>query len=447
MMKRTAAIILAAGKGTRMKSSLPKVMHKIANEPMIGWVLKTTTALDVAQTVAVIAPDHDVTKTYLGASCSIAYQETALGTAHAVSCAEESLKSFKGRVLVIYGDGPLYTAETLNAFLNEMDQSGAPIGFLGMYPDDPTGYGRMITNKNDYVVEIIEEKDASTQQKKINLCWTGVMAADASILFDLLKKIDNDNAKGEYYLTTLPRLAAKQGLNTIFTIAPVDETLGANNFAELAILESKIQNRLRRQAMDNGVRMVDPLTVYLSADTEIASDVVIEPNVYFGPHVRVGTGVHIHAYSHIEGAMISEGASIGPFARIRPHSKIGKNAVVGNFIEVNRSELKDGAKSKHISYLGDAVIGAKTNIGAGTIIANYDGFIKHETHIGEGVFVGSNSTIIAPISVKDGAIIAAGSVITEDIGKDTLGIARSPQKNMEGWASSYRARKKEEKSA
>lgn len=435
-----AVVILAAGKGTRMKSALPKVMHLIAGRPMVGWVLETAQNMEPQKIVTVISPEQDgIVDAVAPHAC--AYQKEQLGTADAVKAAKEALSGFTGRVLVIYGDGPLYSERTLRHFVANVENSDAPIGFLGMEPNDPTGYGRLVI-ENGFVTRIVEEKDASADEKKIRACWTGVMVADAPALWGWLDQIDNNNAKGEYYLTKLPEIAAAEGVKTVTSMAPVEEALGANTRAELAVLEEKIQNRLRAAAMENGATLIDPATVYFSYDTLLGQDVVVEPNVFFGPGVEVANNVTVHAFSHLEGVTVETGASIGPFARIRPVSHIGAGAVVGNFIEVNRSVLKAGAKSKHVSYLGDTVIGAKSNIGAGTIIANYDGFNKQETIIGEGVFVGSNSTIVAPCNVADGALIGAGSVVIEDVPQDAIYIERSEPEVFKGAAKDYRERKR-----
>ncbi len=444
MNKRSplAVVILAAGKGTRMKSACPKVMHAIAGRPMIGWVLETVEALEPDKIIVVTAPEQDVIAQAV-APHSCVYQEQQLGTAHAVKAARDALSDFTGRVLVVYGDGPLYTDRTLRHFLGNLDQAGVPLGFLGMEPADPTGYGRLLI-EDGYVARIVEEKDASEAQKAVRTCWTGVMAAQAPALWNWLDRIDNNNAKGEYYLTKLPEIAAADGAKTLTVMAPVDETLGANTRAELAILEGKIQHRLRGAAMENGATLIDPASVYFSHDTKLGQDVLVEPNVFFGLGVEVADNVTIHGFSHLEGVTIETGASIGPFARIRPISHIGENASVGNFIEVNRSVLKAGAKSKHVSYLGDAVIGAKSNIGAGTIIANYDGFNKLETTIGAGVFVGSNATIVAPRTIGDGALIGAGSVVIEDVPDDAIYIERSEPDIYKEAAKDYRARKRKQ---
>ncbi len=429
-----------------MKSALPKVMHSLAGRPMIGWVLETALALEPEQVTTVIAPDQDEIKNVVHPHQCV-HQEEQLGTAHAVQQAKESLKNFKGTVLVLYGDGPLYTPETLRHFLKNIQNAGADFGYLGMTPDDPTGYGRMITDKDGYVTGIVEEKDADAAQKKINLCWTGVMAGSAPEIFDLIEKVDNNNAQNEYYLTDLPALAAREGMKTIHAIAPIEETLGVNSRAELAVLESKIQDRLRARAMEGGATLIDPASTFLSFDTKIGQDVVIEPNVVLGPGVTIGDHVCLYAFTHIEQANIESGAEIGPFARIRPKSSVGEGAVIGNFCEVNRSHIEAGAKSKHLSYLGDSIIGGGANIGAGTVIANYDGFEKHKTIVGPGSFIGTNSTIIAPVTIGEGAIVAAGSCVTNNVPEDAMAIGRARQENRDGWAAIYRGKKLEQKKA
>lgn len=437
-----AIVILAAGKGTRMKSALPKVMHPIAGRPMINWVLETAQNLEPEKIVTVIAPGQDAVADAVSPH-ACASQEQQLGTADALKAARELLADFTGRLLVLYGDGPLYSEQTLRQFIAHVEKCGAPIGFLSMEPDDPAGYGRLVIEQG-YVARIVEEKDASEAEKAIRTCWTGVMIAELPTLWDWLDKIDNNNAKGEYYLTKLPEIAAAEGARTVTSPAPVDETLGANTRAELAELEGKMQLRLRHAAMENGATLIDPASVYFSYDTKLGRDVVVEPNVFFGPGVEIADNVAIHAFSHLEGVTVEAGASIGPFARIRPVSHIGAGAVVGNFIEVNRSVFKAGAKSKHVSYLGDAVIGEKSNIGAGAIVANYDGFNKHQTTIGSGVFVGSNATIIAPRVIGDGALIGAGSVVVEDAPQDSIYIERSNPEIFKEAAREYRDRKRKQ---
>lgn len=444
-MSKTASlaiVILAAGKGTRMKSSLPKVMHGLAGRPMINWVVETAQALEPHKIIVVTSPDQDSVASAV-APHDCVHQIEQLGTADAVKAARSALENFAGRVLVIYGDGPLYSARTLRHFIANVQNTGAPMGFLGMEPDDPTGYGRLVM-ENGYVTRIVEEKDASAAEKEIRACWTGVMVADAPALWGWLDRVDNNNAKGEYYLTKLPEIAAASKAHTVTSLAPAEETLGANNRAELAVLEEKIQNRLRLAAMENGATLIDPATTYFSHDTKLGRDVVVEPSVFFGEGVEVADNVIIHAFSHLEGVKVETGASIGPFARIRPISHIGTGAVVGNFIEVNRTVMKAGAKSKHVSYLGDAIIGEKSNIGAGTVIANYDGFNKQETIIGEGVFVGSNATIVAPRRIDDGAIIGAGSVVVEAVPKDAIYIERSEPEIFKDAAKDYRKRKRKQ---
>lgn len=409
---------------------------------MVGWILETAQSLRPDHIVVVTAPHAEMVKDYVSPHQK-ATQARQLGTGDAVKAARDALKDFRGTILVLYGDGPLYTQETLSQFLTAYHADHkASLGFLGMHPDNPYGYGRMIVDDQGSLSAIVEEKDADVDQRAIGFCWTGVMCGDAQKVFTWLDRIDNNNAKGEYYLTDLPKIAAQEGTPTMTGTAPVDETLGANTRAELSVLEDKVQNRLRQKVMEGGATLIDPKTVYLSHDTKIGKDVVIEPNVFFGPGVTIADNVTIHAFSHLEGVTVGQGAQIGPFARLRPKSTIEDGAVIGNFIEVNRSTVKAGAKAKHMSYLGDAVIGPKSNIGAGTVIANYDGFNKQDTILGDGVFIGSNSTIIAPCTIEDGAIIGGGSVVTQDVPKDALYLERGKPDIRQGGATAYRDKKK-----
>lgn len=442
MNKKTAAIILAAGKGTRMKSSMPKVLHPVANEPMITHVLRACDGIESKNTMVVIGEGMD-TLAYQVAPARTVIQKSQNGTGDAAKSARSVLENFEGSVFILLGDVPLIQSKTLQKLQSVSEETGLAV--LGFETQSPHGYGRLITGGSRFVSEIVEEKDCTRDQKEITLCNSGAFCVDGKRLFDWLDRIENNNAQGEYYLTDIVAVAAKDGVQCGYVTASEDEVMGINSRAQLAQAEAILQSRLRMRAMDNGVTMIDPQTVYLSADAQISSDVVIEPNVYIGTGVSIGSGTTIHAFSHLEQCTIGEDSNVGPFARVRPKSKIGNHVSIGNFIEVNRSELKDGAKSKHISYLGDAIIGEKSNIGAGTIIANYDGFMKHETVLGEGVFVGSNSTLISPLKIEKGAIIAAGSVVTENIGADDLAISRAQQNNLDGWAKDYRARKEEEK--
>ncbi len=435
MNKNTASIILAAGKGTRMKSSLPKVMHKIAGKAMIYHVIDACVDTDITIVIGPNMPE-------LAAAVALhktVVQSEQLGTGDAVKAARTELENFDGYIFILYGDGPLIQTETLQALYETAQKTGLAI--LGFEADDPYGYGRLMTD-NHVVSNIVEEKDATDAQRQVNLCNAGIYCVDGKRLFDWLDKINNNNTQGEYYLTDIVSVAKDDGVECGYLITSQNEVMGVNSRIQLSEAEFIMQCHLRDQAMDNGVTMIDPDSVFLSMDTQFGTDVVIEPNVVFGNGVCVGDNTHIHAFSHIEGADIGNNTSIGPFARIRPQSKIGNHVTVGNFIEVNRSEFKDSAKSKHLSYIGDAIIGEKSNIGAGTVFANYDGFNKHVSTTGTGVFVGSNATIISPVNIGDGAMVAAGSVISKDIEADAMAVARQKQRNLSGWASGYRAKNK-----
>ena len=434
-----AVVILAAGKGTRMKSSLPKVMHKIAGRPMINWLISAVEPLNPDKIIVVTAPDmDDVAKAVSPHQCVI--QKEQLGTGDAVKPAIAALKDFTGKVLVLLGDEPFLELDDLRAMIT---QDGLAV--MAITVDDPTGLGRMILNKDNTLNKIIEEKDCTKEEKEITLCNAGNFCFPFSPLTGWLDQINKNNKSGEYYLTDLPQIAAQDGIKTHIVTASTRDVWGINTRLELAEHERMAQIMLRARAMAGGITMTDPDSVTLSWDTKFGHDIIIEPNVIIGTGVTIADGVTIHGFSHIEGATIDTGASVGPFARIRPQSHIGKKASIGNFIEVNRSKIGDGAKSKHVSYLGDADIGTGSNIGAGTIIANYDGFFKHQSTIGQNVFVGSNSTIISPVTIGDNAIIAAGSNINKDIPSNAMGIGRSRQENHAGWASEYRKIKQNQK--
>lgn len=437
MNQKTATIILAAGKGTRMKSNIPKVLHKIANKPMINHVID---ACDGSDITVVVGPNMDELTDAVAPHKTVVQQQQ-LGTGDAVKSARETLKNFDGYIFILNGDGPFIQPETLHALCDSAQQTGLAI--LGCDFEDPTGYGRFILS-NGYVSKIIEEKDCDETQRQITIGNTGVYCVHGQHLFKWLEQISNDNSQNEYYLTDIVSIALKAGVNCAYSLANESEVLGVNSREQLAEAEFIIQCELRHRAMQNGVTMVDPDSVFLSMDTEFGTDVIIEPNVFFGMGVRIGSGARIHAFSHIEGAIIGDNTSVGPFARIRPKSKIGHNVTVGNFVEVNRSEFKDGAKSKHVSYIGDAVIGEKTNIGAGTVFANYDGFNKHISKTGNGVFIGSNSTIVSPVNIGDGGMIGAGSTISKDVEADSMAVARQKQRNLSGWAADYREKNKKD---
>ena len=434
-----AAVILAAGQGTRMKSRLPKVMHRIASRTMIGHVLANLAPLGAAPVVAVIAPGMDEVMREV-APHGIAYQTEALGTGHAVRAAHEALAGFKaGTVLVLFGDSPFVSTATLQKLIARRQAADDPaVVVLGMRPADPTGYGRIITDDAGGIEKIVEHNDANVLERIVDLCNSGVMAIDAAVIWPLLDRIGNDNAKGEYYLTDIVALARAAGRRCAYVEAPAEELLGVNSRQDLATAEALYQQHRRCQAMSDGVTLTDPATVYFAADTKLGRDVVIGPNVVFGPGVSIADDVQILAFCHIEGARIDSGAIIGPFARLRPGSDIGPQVHIGNFVETKNTKLGAGAKANHLTYLGDAEVGAKTNIGAGTITCNYDGFLKEKTVIGAGAFIGSNSALVAPIRIGDGAMIAAGSVVTRDVAPDALSVARGQQIDKPGWASKFR---------
>lgn len=439
MSDRTAAaILLAAGKGTRMKSRLPKVMHRIAGRTLVGHVLDHLAPLGLARTIIVVAPGMDDVAAEV-APCQAAIQAEQLGTGHAVGCARAALSGFAGDVLVVYGDTPFVSSETLRRLLERRRQPDNPaIVVLGMRPADPSGYGRLVQGADGMLDRIVEQRDASEAERTIGLCNSGVMAIDGVILWSLIDRLDNRNAKGEFYLTDTIAHARRDGRRCAFVEAPAEELLGVNSRVELAGAEALFQDAMRRRAMEEGATLTDPGSVFFAADTRIGRDVLIGPNVQFGPGVEIADDVEIRAFCHIEGARIERGATVGPFARVRPGSVIGEGARVGNFVELKKTALGAGAKAPHLTYLGDAVVGARANIGAGTITCNYDGFKKAKTRIGAGAFIGSDTSLVAPVTVGEGAIVGAGSVITRDVPADALAIARGEQVDKPGWARHFR---------
>lgn len=433
-----AAILLAAGKGTRMKSKLPKVMHRIAGRTMVGHVLDHLSPLALSRTIVVVAPGMEDVAAEVAPN-STAIQAEQLGTGHAVGCAKAALGDFAGDVLVLYGDTPFVTTETLRRMLERRRRPDNPaIVVLGMRPADPSGYGRLVQSADGLLDRIVEHKDATDAERAIGLCNSGVMAIDGTVLWALVDRLDNKNAKGEFYLTDCIAHARRDGRCCAFVEAPADELLGVNSRVELAGAEALFQEAMRRKAMEEGATLTDPGSVFFATDTRIGRDVVIGPNVQFGPGVEIEDDVEIRAFCHIEGARIERGATIGPFARIRPGSTIGERARVGNFVELKKAKLGAGAKAPHLTYLGDATVGANANIGAGTITCNYDGFAKARTRIGAGAFIGSDVSLVAPVTVGEGAIIAAGSVITRDVPTDALAVARGEQVDKPGWAKRFR---------
>jgi bifunctional UDP-N-acetylglucosamine pyrophosphorylase / glucosamine-1-phosphate N-acetyltransferase len=442
-----ACIVLAAGKGTRMRSALPKVLHPVAGLPMVRHVLNAAESLNPDRIIVVVGPSMEALAKAVAPHATV-IQTQQCGTADAVAAARPLLADFSGDVLVLYGDAPLVTGETLRRLVAARSGESDPaVVVLGMRPADPAAYGRLIVNADGGLERIVEYLDASPAERAVNLCNAGLMALDGDRLWSLIDRIRADNAKGEFYLTDVVAIAAASNWNRSVVEADADEVAGANSRAELAELEALLQRRLRQAAMANGATLTDPATVWLAADTRLGRDVTIGQNVVFGPGVTVEDGVEIRPFSHLEGVIVRRGAVIGPFARLRPGSDIGEDAHIGNFVEVKATSVGRGAKANHLAYLGDAGIGERTNVGAGTITCNYDGFLKHRTEIGAGVFVGSNSTLVAPLTIGDGAFIAAGSTVTEPVPADALALGRARQSIRSDWARSFRARKAAEKAA
>ncbi len=427
-----ALIILAAGQGTRMNSDLPKVLHPIAGAPMLHHAMAAGTALDPAHIVVVTGFGADqVTASALAfdPTAKVVLQEEQLGTGHAAAAARSALTGFDGLAIVLFGDTPFLSSDTLEAIVS----STADVTVLGFEPADPARYGRLVM-AGDQLERIVEYKDASDAERDIGLCNSGVLAAPAPLLFELIDKLDTNNAQGEYYLTDLPRLARAQGLNVSVVTCDESETLGINSRAELAAADAQFQAAARASLMEDGVTLVAPDTVYVARDTIIGRDALIEPNVVFGPGVTVESGATIRAFSHLEGCHVSRGAIIGPYARLRPGTEVDEDVRIGNFVEVKNATVATGAKVNHLSYIGDASVGEHANIGAGTITCNYDGVMKHRTEIGARAFIGSNTMLVAPVSVGDEAMTGSGSVITSDVEAGALAIARAAQVEKPGMA-------------
>ena len=411
---KLAAIVLAAGKGTRMKSDLHKVLHPIAGRPMLMHLLASLDTLAPERVVVVVGSGRDQL--------------------------EAALAGFGGTVLILYGDVPFVSADTMARLVARLDEADAPAAVvLGFRPADPAAYGRILADEAGRIEKMVEYKDASEAERAVTLCNSGLMAVRARDLFALLARVSNDNAAGEYYLPDIVMLAAGDGRASAVIETDAGEVAGVNSRAELAGLEAEWQARRRKQAMADGATLIAPETVWFSHDTVIGRDVVIEPNVFFGPGVTIEDEVVIHGFSHIEGAHVARGAEVGPYARLRPGAELGPKSKVGNFVEVKKARLGEGAKANHLTYLGDAEIGAGANVGAGTITCNYDGFLKYRTQIGPGAFIGSNSALVAPVSIGEGAIVAAGSVITKDVEAGALALGRGAQSVKPGWAARFRA--------
>ncbi|MGQ0673641.1 MAG: bifunctional UDP-N-acetylglucosamine diphosphorylase/glucosamine-1-phosphate N-acetyltransferase GlmU [Hyphomicrobium sp.] len=434
-------VILAAGKGTRMKSVRPKVLHEIAGRSMLAHVLALASGLNAESTAVVVGPGMDdvAAETHrLAPAAQIFVQPHQLGTADAVLAARPAIEAHRGDVMVLYADTPLIETATLHHLRSLLD-AGAQVAVLGFEAADPSGYGRLLTDATGALLAIREEKDASEAERAVRLCNSGVMAFRVDHLGELLSRIGNANAKGEYYLTDAVGLCRDDGHRAAVAVCPEDEVLGVNAREQLANAEAIWQRRARALAMAAGVTMTAPETVWLSYDTALGRDVSIQPNVFFGPGVTIADGVDIRANCHIEGARVGAGSIVGPFARLRPGTDLGADVHIGNFVEVKNSTLEDGAKANHLAYIGDGRVGAKANIGAGTIFCNYDGFFKHRTDIGKGAFIGSNSALVAPVRIGDGAYVGSGSVITRDVPADALALERSTQEERPEWAAKYRA--------
>ncbi|MCP5382881.1 MAG: bifunctional UDP-N-acetylglucosamine diphosphorylase/glucosamine-1-phosphate N-acetyltransferase GlmU [Kordiimonadaceae bacterium] len=440
-----ALVILAAGKGTRMKSSLHKVLHPLGGRPMLHHLLASAEPLNPTRKVIVVGAGKEQVEASVGAQAEIAVQEPQLGTGHAVQMTRDQLAGFKGDVLILYGDVPLLTTETMQKMIETRQKSGAAVVVLGFTPADAKAYGRLKLDADGHLDAIIEYKDASEVERAIKLCNSGIMALSGEHMFTLLDSLKNNNAAKEYYLTDVVEIANKMGLGCAVVEADEQEVMGINSRGELAEAEAVFQNERRKYFMDEGVSLKDPKTVYFSHDTLIGQDVTVEPNVVFGPGTKIADNVTIKAFSHIEGAIIGAGSTVGPFVRLRPAAALGEGVKVGNFVEIKKASVEDGAKVSHLSYIGDARIGKNANIGAGTITCNYDGYFKYHTDIGEGAFIGSNTALVAPVTIGDGAIVGAGSVITFAVEGDALAIARGKQKQLGGWAAKFRTDKKAKK--
>ncbi|MEH6496458.1 MAG: bifunctional UDP-N-acetylglucosamine diphosphorylase/glucosamine-1-phosphate N-acetyltransferase GlmU [Pseudomonas marincola] len=441
-MTAIATVILAAGAGSRMKSSKPKVLHEIAGRAMVSHLLGTVAELAPEKSIVVVAPNMDDVRREVSPA-ETAVQENALGTGHAVAAALPNLAGFSGDILVLYGDTPLITRETLDKMITaRREDDKTAVVVLGFVPDDPAEYGRLVTSGDGELQAIVEFADASPEISAVNLCNSGVMAINGAYIKDLIGALDNKNSKGEFYLTDIVEIAVAQNLNCKVVVGDEEELLGVNNRMQLAQAEKIAQTQWRRRAMMAGATLIDPDSVFLCHDTKLGQDVVIEPNVFFGPGVTVGNNVRIKANSHIEGTTLGDGAQIGPFARLRPGAEIAEDVKIGNFVEVKKSILEKGAKVSHLSYIGDARVGADANIGAGTITCNYDGYDKFKTDIGAGAFIGSNTSLVAPVKIGDGAIVGAGSTVTRSVEANALMVERADETQKSGWANRFRKLKK-----
>ena len=443
-----AIVVLAAGKGTRMKSDLHKVLHPIAGRPMLEHLLASSAELAPQRQVVIAGHGRDQLEAQLGTRAAIAVQEPQLGTGHAVQQAQGALAGFSGDVLILYGDVPFVSAATMRAMIERLHTADNPaVVVLGFEPADTLQYGRVVADQGR-IVKMVEHKDATEAERACRLCNSGLMAARSDELFGLLERVGNDNAAGEYYLVDVVNVANADGRLCAVVVTPdAHEVEGINSRAELADAEQRWQQRRRRAAMDDGATLIAPETVWFAWDTQLGRDVLIEPNVFFGPGVQVADKVKIRANCHIEGTRIASGCEVGPFARLRPGAVLEERARIGNFVEMKKATMGKGAKANHLSYIGDAEVGAGANIGAGTITCNYDGYFKYKTVIGEGAFIGSNSSLIAPVRIGADAIVGAGSAVSRDVADGELRIVRAEQLVKPGWADRFHDAMKKKKAA
>jgi bifunctional UDP-N-acetylglucosamine pyrophosphorylase/glucosamine-1-phosphate N-acetyltransferase len=432
------AIILAAGQGTRMKSSTPKVLHLLGHLPLVHHVDRLLESLNCKNRILVTAPSmEDVRASLPGYHHAI--QEKPLGTGHAVMAAAPFIKKDED-VLILYGDTPLVTKDTIQEMLDEKASNAADIILLSMLPEDAGAYGRLVLDDDGFVERIVEYKDATEDEKDIPFCNSGILLMKGALLQTLLAKIENNNAKGEYYLTDIVGIANQEGLKTLALEGLEEEFMGVNSPEDLALAEALFQEQRRQRFLDKGVRMHSPHSLYVAHDTDIEEDVTIEPNVFCGPGVKIKKGAHIRAFSYLEGCTVGENTVVGPFARLRPGTTLGKKVKVGNFVELKNATIDEGSKIPHLSYVGDATVGRKVNVGAGTITCNYDGYKKNKTVIEDNVFIGSNTSLIAPITLGENAMVGAGSTLTQDVLKDSLALSRKEQSNIENGAQKFRAK-------
>ena len=449
MGNKRAAVILAAGKSTRMKSKFSKVLHPVGGQSMLAWVTALAATAGVSRTICVVGESNaDVRAEAERLGLEIAVQEPQRGTGHAVLCAKDAVGDFDGDLVVLYADTPLIESDTLkNVF--EALEGNADVAVLGFEAEEPAAYGRLITQGDD-LLAIVEAKEATPEQLDVSFCNSGVMAASVKHMFSALERVTDDNAKGEYYLTDIVEILRSDGCRAVAVMGEEAEMLGVNSRPDLAMAEAAFQNRMRRKMMDNGVTLQDPATTYFSFDTQIENDATIGANVVFGPGVTVAGHAQIHPFCHIEGTSIGENAQIGPFARLRPGTELSENTKVGNFVETKKTKVGKGSKINHLSYVGDAVLGEGVNVGAGTITCNYDGYFKYTTTIEDGAFIGTNSSLVAPVTIGKGAFLGSGGVVTKNVPAGALALARAEQVNKDGWAERYhkaqKARKEKSKS-